>query len=60
MVPEAAKNGKSIAIISERKCLVILRPRDELYYIIGEPYIDEFMDGEFMEVKERGEYKEVS
>jgi hypothetical protein len=59
LAPEALQKGDEIAVIYGCNFPVVLRKYGEMYRVIGESYVDGIMDGELMEAKERGEYKEV-
>jgi hypothetical protein len=57
--PDAVQEGDIIAIVFGCNFPVVLRKCGDLYRVLGESYIDGVMDGELVEAKEKGEFKEV-
>jgi hypothetical protein len=60
LAPEEVLENDVIAILYGCNFPIVLRPCGESYNYIGESYVDGIMDGELMEAKERGEYREVN
>jgi hypothetical protein len=58
LAPEEVRKGDVIAVLYGCNFPVVLRPCGNGYLVIGECYIDDVMDGELIEAKDRGEFEE--
>lgn len=57
MAPEEALKGDVIAVLCGFNFPVVLCTCGDRRYVFGERYVDGVIDGEFMEAKDRGQYR---